>query len=578
MASKDEGLNFPDAPRAGLDRALADLVDRAQDVLATQGRLRALLRANLAVAEHLELPVVLERIVEAAVELVGSEYGALGVIAPSGGLEQFIHVGIPLEQAKAIGHLPEGHGLLGALIDDPRPIRLEHLHDDPRSSGFPPRHPAMESFLGVPIRVRDEVYGNLYLSNQASRSFSREDEQLVEALAASAGYAIDNARLFAETRRRQAWSAASAEITAAMLSSERSDALSTLVDRVLGLAEADLVCVILPGSAAGTLVVELARGYGDHDLVARTFPAAGTLAQSVLEGKQPRLVGDGSPDSDLFSTGRHLGPMMAVPLLAAGRAEGVLLVARMSEGQRFAPADLEMAADFAGQASLSMQLARARASEQRMLLLEDRGRIARDLHDHVIQQLFGTGLELQNIAGATESPADRERILRAVANLDTAVTQIRTVIFALSARDDTRPSVRHRIIDLANDVSSGLQRSPTVAFSGPVDLVVTGDLAEDVVAVAREGLSNAARHAHAEQTGVTLDVAGGMVHLAIFDNGGGLTEPSRRSGLANLEVRATARGGSFTIETSIAGTRLDWTVPIDGEAVSGPAGEGTGKS
>lgn len=563
MASHDELFTNPDQPRAELDRALGDLVDRAQDVLATQGRLRALLRANLAVVEHLELPVVLERIVEAAVELVGSQYGALGVIAPGGGLEQFIHVGIPPEQAKIIGHLPEGHGLLGALIDDPRPIRLEHLHDDSRSSGFPAGHPAMESFLGVPIRVRDEVYGNLYLSNQASGTFSREDEQLVESLAASAGFAIDNARLFTETRRRQAWSAASAEITAAMLSSDQSDSLSTLVSRVLVLAESDLVCMILPGSAEGTLVVELARGDGEAELLGRNFPSAGTLVGSVLEGKQPRLVGDGSPDSDLFSTGRELGPMMAVPLISSGRAEGALLVARMAGGLHFTASDLEMAADFAGQASLAVQLARARASEQRMLLLEDRGRIARDLHDHVIQQLFGTGLELQSVAGSIESPVDRERILQSVAHLDTAVTQIRTVIFALSARENARDSVRHRIIDLANDIASGLQKSPTVAFTGPVDLVVTGELADDVVAVTREALSNAAKHAHADQTGVTLDVVDGMIHLVISDNGGGITDTSRRSGLANLEARATARGGSFVVDTGTGGTRLGWSVPID---------------
>ena len=564
MAPHDELLTFPDEPRAELDRALGDLVDRAQDVLATQGRLRALLRANGAVVEHLELPIVLERIVQAAVELVGSQYGALGVIAPGGGLEQFIHVGIPPEQATIIGHLPEGHGLLGALIDDPHPIRLEHLHDDSRSSGFPAGHPAMESFLGVPIRVRDSVYGNLYLSNQRSGSFSREDEQLVESLAATAGFAIDNARLFAETRRRQAWSAASAEITAAMLASDQSDSLSTLVSRVLVLAESDLVCMILPGAKEGTLVVELARGQGECDLVGRIFPSAGTLAGSVLEGKQPRLVGDGSPDTQLFSTDHPLGPMMAFPLISSGRAEGVLLVARMAGGLRFAPSDLEMAADFAGQASLAMQLARARASEQRMLLLEDRGRIARDLHDHVIQQLFGTGLELQSVAGSIESPIERERILQSVTNLDAAVTQIRTVIFALSARQDTRDSVRHRILDLANDLASGLQKSPTVAFTGPVDLVVTGGLADDVVAVAREGLANAAKHAHADQTGVTLDIVDGMIRLVISDNGAGFTNTSRRSGLANLEARAIARGGSFVVDSGPGGTRLGWSVPIDG--------------
>jgi signal transduction histidine kinase len=182
----------------------------------------------------------------------------------------------------------------------------------------------------------------------------------------------------------------------------------------------------------------------------------------------------------------------------------------------------------------------------------------------MIQQLFGTGLELQSVAGSIESPMERERILQAVTNLDAAVTQIRTVIFALSPRQDTRDSVRHRILDLANDLTPGLQKSPTVSFTGPVDLVVTGTLADDVVAVVREALANAAKHANADQTGVTLDIVDGTIRLVISDNGGGISDSSRRSGLANLEERATARGGSFTVNTGPAGTSVDWRVPIDG--------------
>lgn len=255
--------------------------------------------------------------------------------------------------------------------------------------------------------------------------------------------------------------------------------------------------------------------------------------------------------------------MMAFPLIASGKAEGVLLVARVAGGMRFDPSDLEMAADFAGQASLAMQLTRARASEERMLLLEDRGRIARDLHDHVIQQLFGTGLELQSVAGSIESPIERERILHSVATLDAAVTQIRTVIFALSASHSSQDSVRHRILDLANDLTPGPQKSPTVGFSGPVDLVVTGDLADDVVAVTREALANAVKHAHADQMDVSLDVIDGMIRLVVTDNGRGITNTTRRSGLANLHARADARGGSFDVASGRDGTRLSWSVPIE---------------
>lgn len=562
----DEALSFPDGPRGELDRALGDLVDRARDVLATQGRLRALLRANQAVVEQLELPVVLERIVAAAVELVGAQYGALGVISPTGGLEQFINVGIPEHDVARIGHLPEGHGLLGALIDDPEPIRLLHVADDPRSAGFPAHHPAMDSFLGVPVRVRDEIYGNLYLSNQHSGEFSAEDEQLVKSLAATAGIAIDNARLFAETRRRQAWSAASAEVTAAMLSTEQRDAIGILATRMLELAGADLVTVVVPADDPSDLVVSIARGIDQAVLEGRRYPAGGTLAGSVLEGRQPRLVHDGAEGASLLGRGRTLGPAMALPLLTAGETEGVLLISRLPGGMRFTIADLEMAADFASQASIALELVKARAAEERMLLLEDRGRIARDLHDHVIQQLFGTGLELQSIAGTLSDARLAERVLDAVSNLDAAIAQIRTAIFALSAQGSARrDTVRHQLIDLANDVAAGLERMPSVSFAGPVDLIVTGPLCEDVIAVAREGLTNASKHANADHTSVQLSVVEREIVLEVVDDGDGMSKTGRRSGLANLDARAAERGGSFLIDTGGHGTRLVWTVPVPAE-------------
>jgi signal transduction histidine kinase len=565
VTSEDDSLTFPDEPRGELDRAISELVDRARDVLTTQGRLRALLRANQAVVEQLDLPVVLRRIVESAVGLVDAQYGALGVIAPQGGLEQFIHVGMTPSEAQAIGHLPEGHGLLRALIDDPRPIRLLHLSDDPRSAGFPAAHPAMDSFLGVPVRVRGEVYGILYLSNRSASAFSPEDEELVTSLAATAGFAIDNARLFAETRRRQAWAAASAEVTAALLSSERSDSIAILVSRVLLLAEADLVCVVLPTDDPAKLVVGTARGV-DEDALEGTFvDAAGSVAGSVLEGMQPQLVNEGARKELRLPSGSPVGPVMALPLMAAGRAEGVLVVARLHGSASFAPVDLEMTADFAGQASVAMELVKARSARQRMMLLEDRGRIARDLHDHVIQQLFATGLELQSVAGAISPSPESERVLQTVSSLDAAIAQIRTVIFALSSHaGDRRDTIRHGIIDLANELAPGLARTPNVHFSGPVDLVVTDGLADDVIAVTREALSNAARYAEAEHTTVSLEASGGWVKLEIVDDGvGGAADSPRRSGLANLEERATRRGGTFTLDSDASGTRVRWNVPFD---------------
>ena len=210
--------------------------------------------------EPLDLPVVLERIVRAAVELVDARYGALGVIAERGGLEAFIHVGMPPEQVAAIGHLPEGRGVLGALIDDPRPIRLRHIGDDPRSAGFPEGHPPMDGFLGVPVRVRDEVYGNLYLTEPRAGEFTAGDEELVSALAATAGFAIANARLYDETVLRQQWTASSAQIASALLDTASSAAIPLLADELAARSTADRICIVVPGSEPLTLRVAEARG------------------------------------------------------------------------------------------------------------------------------------------------------------------------------------------------------------------------------------------------------------------------------------------------------------------------------
>ena len=213
-------LTFPDLPRLELDQLLGQLVERAQEVLVTQGRLRGLLRATQVVTGDLALPVVLQRIVAAARDLVGARYAALGVIAPDGGLSEFVHVGMPDDAVEAIGHLPHGKGLLGALIDDPHPIRLRRIGEDPRSSGFPAGHPPMTSFLGVPIRIRDEVFGNLYLADSTRGEFTAEDEQLTLALAATAAAAIDRARLYQAAHARGEWLQATAAITQRLLSTD----------------------------------------------------------------------------------------------------------------------------------------------------------------------------------------------------------------------------------------------------------------------------------------------------------------------------------------------------------------------
>jgi signal transduction histidine kinase len=562
VSDLESRLVFPDGPRSELDRLLADLVSSAEKVLGTQERLRSLLKATQSIVEPTDLPIVLRRIVEAAVQLLDAKYGALGVIAPDGHLEQFIHVGIPNETAKLIGHLPEGHGLLGALIEDPRPILLDHLGEDPRSSGFPDHHPPMDSFLGAPVRVRDEIYGNLYLTEQASGSFSSEDRELLTSLAATAGIAIDNARLLDETRRRQRWSSASAEIVAVLIAEDAAASLGFLVERVAELADADLVAVVLPAND-GNLIVETARGANANELAGLVFPRAGSMAGRALESGQPILV-DRNESDVVGVVGSALGPAMAVPLVGSTGQHGVLTVVRNPGRPRFLPTDMEMAADFAGQASLAIELNRARADSQRLAVLEDRSRIARDLHDHVIQRLFGAGLGLQALGGTLDDPRAREAIDEHVGSLDAAIIQIRTAIFALkgSARDE-RPSLRHLILDMLSEVSPAFEHTPRIVLAGPIDVFIPPEMTEDILAVVREGLANVARHAKADASVVSLSVASGEVVVEISDDGVGVSDTAHRSGTANLLERASRWGGSFSLTSrNEGGTVLRWSAPI----------------
>jgi len=555
VSDTGERISFPDGPRSEFERSISELVERAEKVLSTQGRLRSLLQANRVVVEELELSQVLRRIAEAAVSLVNAQYGALGVISPDGHLEQFIHVGMPQIDADRIGHLPEGRGLLGAVIDERQSIRLAHLHDDARSAGFPEHHPKMDGFLGVPIRVRDEVYGNLYLTNPAAGEFTQEDEELITALAATAGIAIDNARLFDESRRRQRWSAALAEVTSALLSGASDDVLGVVADRVASVIDADLVCVVVQVDDE-TLLVDTARGENSAELVARRYPSAASLVGAALESGQVAV----STDVQAAGDEPMRGLTVALPLLAFERPLGALTISRAEGGAGFTPAELEMASDFARQASVAIELARGRADRQRLELVEDRNRIARDLHDHVIQRLFGSGMTLQAIA-STAPESTRAAIAEQVEAIDAAISEIRTAVFTLTSRSSGAPALRHRVLDVVAESSAGLASAPRLTFSGPVDLLIEGELADDVVAVVREGLANVARHASARSADVAIVVDDAGVIVTVDDDGRGMSHASRRSsGTANLRARAERHGGEFELlGRESGGTRLRWT-------------------
>lgn len=562
LVTDGDGITFPDVPRGELDRVIRELVDRAGEVLRAQGRLRALVSANQAVVSHLDLPDVLRSIVEAAVELVGARYGALGVISEDGGLEQFIHVGMDQQDADLIGHLPEGRGLLGALIDDPRPIRLDHIGADPRSVGFPQGHPAMDSFLGVPIHVRDTVYGNLYLTNQSDGGFSQEDEQLIRALAATAGFAIDNARLFAETQARQAWSAVVSEVSSALLAGDAANALAALVERFGDLTHSDLVCVVAASQGAGTATVLSAHGSSSADLEGSIVAIDSELLRGALESFQARRV-DQFDGNAFASNGWRPGPGLIVPLQTQEETSVAVLALRGEGAGPYSLFELERVAAFGGQAGLAMELAQARSDRQRMLLLDERARIARDLHDRVIQQLFAAGLELQSMQAECGPGVMGARLEKQVQSLDATIAQIRTIIFALSHHVDREGGVRQQLLDVADQVNAGLSRPAALTFSGPLDMIVSDDLGEDIVAFVREGLTNVARHAHAQNATVSVTAAFDRLTVVVKDDGIGIGESTRRSGLRHGVERAERHGGTMTIDTGTEGTQLTWSVPIE---------------
>jgi signal transduction histidine kinase len=533
-----------------------------EHVLESQERLRALITANRAMVDELDLERVLRTVVEAAVDLVHARYGALGVIGQDGGLEQFIHVGAAADLPEVIGHYPHGLGLLGALIDDPHPIRLEHLAEDPRSSGFPAGHPPMDSFLGVPIRVRDEVFGNLYLTEHGSGSFSDEDEELLIALAATAGVAIDNARLFQETRRRQQWSAASAQIAASLLSGGRDDALATIAETTAQLADAELVCVVLP-HGDDRLVVDTVGGLEGDRFRNLSFPRENSPVTSAVDSGAPtRRDGLGADRTADSGTPLLPGPSMVIPLLADDVAIGALAISRAPGRRRFSDSDLELAADFADQCAIALSLERGRADREKLSVLQDRSRIARDLHDHVIQRLFGAGLALQAASSEIDDERLRDRVDEQVAALDEAIGAIRTAIFALTARRP-KESVKHRIMDVVTATGHAGGPIPRLLLSGPIDSTVPESLAEDILAVVSEGTANVARHAHATSATVSVAVETDRIVIRVEDDGRGPGDSSRRSGTANLEERAARWGGSSSLRArEPSGAVLEWIAPL----------------
>jgi len=572
-------------PQLQLDDLLGELQARLQAVLATRDQMRGLLQAVVAISSGLDLASTLRRIVETAVGLVDATYGALGVIGEDGRLAEFIPIGLSSGEIERIHHWPEGHGLLGLLIDDPRPLRLADITDHAASSGFPAGHPPMGSFLGVQVRIRDEVFGNLYLTNKRSGGeFTDDDEAVLIALGAAAAVAVENARLYETARRQQRWVQASAEVATRLLSgSAPGEVLTDVTRQARELSGADLAVLALPDNGGRRLTITYADGDGADATRGLVLPSSESLSGRVLATGEWVASDDFAADERASQAARgamtHIGPAVLFPLGAPGNVRGVLTVGRRHGAAAFPQAQIDVAAYFAAQAGVALELAATRADAQRVLLYEDRDRIARDLHDLVIQRLFATGMSLEGTMPMITRPEVASRITNAVDAMDETIKDIRATIFALQAPDPAdQPDLRGDVVGLVEEMTPMLGFAPSLRLGAGLATPIRPELGEQMLSVLREALSNAARHAGASQVDVTVDVdPDGVLAVQVTDDGTGIPASARRSGLRNLARRAEKLGGELRLQPAhpgapAPGTRLEWRVPTGDRQVAAGAG------
>jgi len=553
-------------PQLQLDDLLAELQSRLAKVLSTRDRVHALLEAIVSIGGDLDLETVLRSIIEAATTLVDARYGALGVVGDDDRLTQFITAGVTQEQIDALEHWPHGLGILGLLIKDPRPLRLPDLSAHPESYGFPANHPPMRTFLGVPIRVREEVFGNLYLTEKAGgEEFDDDDQNVVTALATAAGVAIENARLYQDARRRERWLQASAEVSTALLSgTDPAEVLDLVIRRAREICEADLATVALANDATGELEVRAADGLQGEALRRVRVPLDESLGGEVYRtGSSLALLDadDGTRRVGL-PPGVPLGPVLVVPLGVGTAARGVLTVGNLRGHAVFGEPVRRLLETFAAQAAIALELAERRRDAERLVVLEDRDRIAKDLHDTVIQRLFAIAMTLMSAIKITQKRDVAVRVQRAVDDLDDTIRQVRSTVFALQATGDDEPTLRRRLFGVVDDAAESLGFAPSVRLDGLLDTLVDEGTGEHLIAVLREALSNAARHARATHVDVSV-VVGADLLLCVADDGVGIPATGRRSGLANMASRAKSLGGEFEGRPGeTGGTILEWRVPL----------------
>jgi signal transduction histidine kinase len=550
--------------------------DRLAAAPATDVNVAPVLTAALrAAASGSQLEATLHDIVQAAVRHVDAGYGAMGVLTPDGRrLDRFVIVGMGPEDRERIGQPPAGNGILGLLVAEPTTLRLNDLGEHPASVGFPPGHPPMRSFLGVPVRVGDSIFGNLYLTEKTTGGpFTPADVEVAQALAAVAGMAIENARLAERAETRRKWGQAATEMATALLSgADPDDVLRAVSTQVSALTNADMAGVLAPSlDDVEAMTIVAAVGHAADEVEGVRLPLGGSyLAQTQVAGV-PRVIDDisrmpvmGTRAAVVVELTAGYGPAMLAPL-GSSPGRGLLAVMRSSGREPFSPDELELLSAFAAQATVVLELARAQQRERRLQVQADRDRIARDLHDHVVQRIFATGLALDRISRSLEeaNPEVAARISERVDELDGTIRQIRSSIFELQEAEDASPvAVRRRISEVVRSVTEAHDLRPDLRIRNEVE-DLPADLVHDVVAVVQELVTNVVRHARASRLTVTATVTD-AVSVVVTDDGRGLPPITVRSGLANLADRADRRGGRLTTSTGSSGTEVTWSVPLPG--------------
>jgi len=555
-----------------LRELLVEVQDRITEIVGVRDQMDRLIEAMLVVTSGLDLDNTLRTIVHTAIELVDAKYGALGVRESdreSKELAEFVYEGVDDRTRVRIGDLPRGHGVLGLLIDDPRPLRLADMATHPSSVGFPAHHPPMHTFLGVPVQVGGEVFGNLYLTEKSGgQEFTEDDEVVVQALAAAAGIAIANARLYEESRIRQLWLEATQEVATELLAGgEPREVFTIIAERALTLTRSACAFLALPddpdvpAEEVTELVVVAAAGNDAKALTGRRLPVDESHTGIVFRDGRPLAVDNADVPS--YATSVDYGPVLTLPLRVGNSVVGLLTTIRALGMSPVDATGQTMMSAFADQAALALQMASTQRRMRELDVVSERDRIARDLHDHVIQRLFAVGLSLQSTVSRARSPEIKSRLMDTVNDVQSIVQDIRHSIFDLhSSTAAETPALRKRLHAILAEMTENTDLRTTMRMSGPVS-VLAPSMFDDVEAVLREAVSNVVRHAQATSLSVRLIIRDD-VELEIIDNGIGLPDHlGRHSGLANMAARTEKAGGKFSAERGPdGGTVIRWSVPL----------------